>query len=79
MIWLLLLYFIFLIGFAVFSLFGIYQAWRYSFRGNVSKVILVSYVIVSIAIILISLSIISTLQWGSFHFNFNMLNFVNIF
>ena len=79
MIWLLLFYFIFLIGFIIFSLFGIYQTWRYSFRGDISKIILVGYVITTLAIILFSLSVISTLHWGSFHFNFNMLNLPTIF
>jgi len=79
MIWLLLFYFVFLIGFSVFSLVGIYQAWRYSFAGDKSKIILISYVIVAIAIIFLSLSIISMLNWGPFHFNLNILGLKNIF
>ncbi|MCX6806608.1 MAG: hypothetical protein NT135_00575 [Candidatus Berkelbacteria bacterium] len=51
----LVIYLIFLVGFAVFSSFAIYHLWKFCCVGDLCKPIAVSYLIVCGAIVVISL------------------------
>lgn len=52
-------YLIFLAGFIIYSLAGIYHLWRFGYSGDLTKFIIVLYSLISAAIIVISLFLIS--------------------
>lgn len=58
MSYLLIAYFIFLFGYFIYSVAGIYHLWRFGYSGDLSKIMIIIYTIISIAVITISLSLI---------------------
>ena len=64
----LVIYFLYILGFIIFSFLGLYHLWKYGFRGDMTKIAMISYIIISAIIIIFSLMIIISLQWGSFNF-----------
>lgn len=52
-------YLIFLACFIVYSLAGIYHLWRFGYSGDLTKVIIIVYLLLSAVIIVISLFLIS--------------------
>ena len=75
MIFLLIIYFIFLTGFIIFSILGLYHLWKFGFRGDMCKIVMITYSIVSGLIIFFSLIIILSLNWNIRTFP----NFGNLF
>jgi len=65
---LLVIYLLFLIGFIVFSIFGLYHLWKFGFQGDMCKIVMVTYSIVSGLIIFFSLMIILALNWSGVNF-----------
>jgi len=64
MIALLVIYFLYVLGFIIFSIMGLYHLWKYGFRGDMTKITMITYVIVSGLIIIFSLIAILSLNWG---------------
>lgn len=48
-------YIVFLACFVIYSIAGIYHLWRYGYSGDLSKVIIVVYTLISVFIIVASL------------------------
>lgn len=65
---LLIIYFLFIIGFITFSFFGLYHLWKFGFRGDLCKIVMITYVIISGIIIVFSLLITMTLNWSGINF-----------
>lgn len=63
MVFLLALYIVFLIGFAVYSIIGIYHLWRFGYIGDLTKPAIAIYIVVTAVIIVLSLVLISTRSW----------------
>ncbi|OGD63694.1 hypothetical protein A2215_00015 [Candidatus Berkelbacteria bacterium RIFOXYA2_FULL_43_10] len=63
MIFLLIIYFIFLIFFAVYSIVGIYHLWRFGYVGDLTKPFIFAYILISVIIVVITLIFILTRQW----------------
>ena len=61
---LLVIYFIYLVGFIIFSILGLYHLWKFGFRGDMCKIAMITYIIVSGLIIFFSLIAILTLNWN---------------
>jgi len=58
MIYILFAYLAYLIVFGVFSYFALYHIWRFGFVGDLTKMVIYGYVILSLAIIITSLFLI---------------------
>ncbi len=58
MIFVLLAYLAFVLIFAIFSYFALYHIWRFGFVGDLTKIVVYGYVILSLLIIIISLFLI---------------------
>lgn len=71
---LLIIYVIVFIVFVVVSGLGFYHLWRYGYHGDVTKVIMVGYTVIMAMIIVFSIVIMLTLEWGDFKFNFQDIN-----
>jgi len=63
MIVLLICYFIFLVGFIIFSFSGLYHLWRFGYVGDLTKPAITIYLILTIAIIVITLIAMSFRSW----------------
>jgi len=63
MVYLLLIYFIFLLLFAVYSIIGIYHLWRFGYVGDLTKPAIVLYLIFSLAIIALTFLLIFSRPW----------------
>lgn len=63
MVILLVLYFIFLLGFIVYSVAGVYHLWRFGYVGDLTKPIIILYVSIAALIIIVSLILIATRDW----------------
>ena len=63
-----IIYLLFVLGFIIFSIFGLYHLWKFGFRGDLCKIVMATYVIVSGIIIFFSLVIILSLNWGATNF-----------
>jgi uncharacterized membrane protein len=63
MIFLLICYFVFLVGFIVFSASGLYHLWRFGYVGDLTKPVMVVYIIVAVSIIIATLFAISLRSW----------------
>jgi len=50
--------------FIAFSAAGIYHLWRFGYSGDLSKIIIVIYSVISIAVVVVSASIISFRAFG---------------
>jgi len=59
MIYLIIAYLIFIVSFVVYSAAGIYHLWRFGYSGDLSKVIIVIYSLITLAIIVVSLFLLS--------------------
>jgi len=51
-------YLIFIVGFIAYSVIGIYHLWRFSYSGDLAKLIITIYAVLALAIILGSLLLI---------------------
>jgi len=63
MLYLLIFYFIFLIGFVAYSAAGVYHLCRFGYIGDLTKPVMMIYSFLSIVIVLASLLIISIRDW----------------
>ncbi len=63
MIYFLIIYAIFLIGYIIYSFFGLYHLWRFGYIGDLTKPAIVLYIVVSIIVIVISLVTIALRPW----------------
>jgi hypothetical protein len=68
MAYFLLFYFVFLIGFAIFSVAGMYHLWRFGYVGDLTKPALIIYIVLSSIVIIVSIILILTYSWS---FNFS--------
>lgn len=64
MAYFLILYFIFLIGFVIFSVAGMYHLWRFGYVGDLTKPALIVYVVLSSIVIIVSIILILTHSWS---------------
>lgn len=60
MLYLLILYIIFILGFIVYSAVGIYHLWRFGYVGDLTKPVIIIYSIVASTLIVLSLISILT-------------------
>lgn len=63
MIFLLIAYFLFLVIYLIYSVIAIYHLWRFGYVGDLTKPAIIFYIIISVAIIVISLIIILIRPW----------------
>jgi len=63
MILLLVSYFIFLIGFAIFSAAGIYHLWRFGYIGDLTQPAIIFYIVVSAGVIALTIVAICFRSW----------------
>lgn len=63
MIILLISYFVFLLGFAVFSASGLYHLWRFGYVGDLTKPAIIIYSMMTITVIVFTLIAISFRSW----------------
>jgi len=56
-------YFVFLVGFAIFSASGLYHLWRFGYVGDLTKPAIIIYLISSIAVIVITVIAMSLRSW----------------
>ncbi|MEI7792220.1 MAG: hypothetical protein WCI57_01905 [Candidatus Berkelbacteria bacterium] len=54
----------FILAFIIFSVAGIYHLWRFGYSGDLSKIIIVIYSVVSLAVVVTSVVIISFRAFG---------------
>jgi hypothetical protein len=57
-LYLLLVYIVIVIIFSIFSIAGLYHLKRFTYSGDLSRIIIVIYSVVSIAVIIFSLSLL---------------------
>jgi len=57
-------YGIFILIYVLFSLAGIYHLWRFGYSGDLSKVIIIIYSIVSVIIIMTTVLLLSIISSG---------------
>jgi hypothetical protein len=58
MIYIILAYLTFVLFFSIFSYFALYHIWRFGFVGDVTKMVVYGYIIISIIIIITSFVLI---------------------
>ena len=63
MIFVLIAYIIFLIGFLIYSVMGIYHLWRFGYVGDLTKPAIVIYSVLASIIIIISIILIAFEKW----------------
>ena len=63
MVFVLVAYIIFLIGFIIYSAIGIYHLWRFGYVGDLTKPAVVIYSVLAIIIIIISIVLIALEPW----------------
>jgi hypothetical protein len=68
MAYFLILYFVFLVGFLVYSAAGIYHLWRFGYTGDLTKPALIIYIVLSSIVIIVSIILVLTYSW-TFSFN----------
>ena len=54
MSYLILVYILFLIGFIIFSILGIYHLWKFGFTGDRSKLVILIYSVIGVGVIVLS-------------------------
>lgn len=64
MTYLLILYFVFLLGFMAYSAAGIYHLWRFGYAGDLTRPIIIIYSFLATFIIIVSLIAILTRDWS---------------
>lgn len=70
---LLIIWFLFLFVYIIYNTYGIYRAFRMRIKGDIIPVAVLIYVLAMLAIIVATLIIVGTLDWGK---NFkDLLNF----
>lgn len=57
-------YIAFVLAFIIFSVAGVYHLWRFGYSGDLSKVIIVVYSIISLSVVVASVAIISFRTFG---------------
>jgi hypothetical protein len=57
-------YIAFILAFIIFSIAGVYHLWRFGYSGDLSKIIIVIYSVVSLAVVVASVAIISFRAFG---------------
>jgi len=63
MIYLLTIYILFIVIYAVYSALAIYHLWRFGYVGDLTKPAILYYLIISAIIIIVSIIFISTRPW----------------
>lgn len=63
MIYLLVIYFLYLLLFGVYSFLGVYHLWRFGYIGDLTKPTIATYVVVSASVIILSFVLIATRSW----------------
>jgi ABC-type spermidine/putrescine transport system permease subunit II len=63
MIYLLIAYIVFLVGFVIYSAAGIYHLWRFGYVGDLTKPAIIIYLIISSVIIAFSILILFSYSW----------------
>lgn len=63
MFYLLIVYIIFILLFAVYSAVGIYHLWRFGYVGDLTKPVIIFYSLITATIITVSLVLIATRSW----------------
>jgi hypothetical protein len=63
MIYLLVAYIIFLVGFVIYSTAGIYHLWRFGYVGDLTKPAIIIYLVISSVIITFSILILFSYSW----------------
>lgn len=63
MIFLLAAYIVFLILYIIYSALGLYHLWRYGYVGDLTKPAIVTYVILSVVVIVVSFILIAFRPW----------------
>ena len=56
-------YFVFLVGFAIFSASGLYHLWRFGYVGDLTKPVITTYIILVTLVIIVSITLILTHSW----------------
>lgn len=72
MLYLLLVYILFLIGYLIYSVMAIYHLRRFGYVGDLTKTAIIVYLIASVVIISFSIILISTRNWPA-DFNLQLL------
>ena len=62
-IFILVAYIIFLLGFIIYSAIGIYHLWRFGYVGDLTKPVIIIYSIIAILIIILSVVLIGFKPW----------------
>lgn len=65
MLSLLIVYFILLIAFIIFSVAAIYHLNRFGYVGDLTRPVIAIYIVISIIVIAVTLVLISTRSWPS--------------
>jgi len=65
MVYLLIIYFLFILAYMIYSAVAIYHLWRFGYVGDLTKPAIIFYIIVSVVIIFISLIFIIIRPWPS--------------
>lgn len=61
----LLIYLVFLIGFAIFSAFGVYHLWQFGYVGDFTRPIAIGYIVAAAAVIFLTLlSVLGSILGG---------------
>jgi len=63
MVFVLVAYIVFLIGFITYSTIGIYHLWRFGYVGDLTKPAIVIYSVLALIIIIMSIILILLKQW----------------
>lgn len=63
MLFLLIFYIVFLLGYIIFSGIAVYHLNRFGYVGDLTRPIIVIYLLLSVAIIIASIIFISSLSW----------------
>jgi len=60
-----IIYFIFVLAFFIFSLFGVYHLWQFGYAGDLSKPVAIIYIIIAAVIIFFTLFLVLLGYLGS--------------
>ncbi len=63
MVYILTAYIIFLLAFIIYSAVGIYHLWRFGYVGDLTKPVVITYSVLALLIIIMSIILISLEQW----------------
>lgn len=63
MLFILLIYVLIVIAYAIYSVLGIYHLWRFGYIGDLTKPVIIVYISISLLMILFSVAVILTRPW----------------